>query len=225
MILLIDTPSNSHSVNEVVSLKTLITEATDNKDKKYYVEGVFAQAEVKNRNGRIYPKKCLENAVTAFSPLINAKRALGELNHPNSPQVNPERASHLIEKLTWDGNNVIGRAKILTTLPMGKICKGLIDEGVSFGVSTRGLGTIHEKSDVKMVGDDYIMSTIDIVGDPSAPDAFVSAILENQSWLYDSSRNSWILAETIKKTIQKTPAKRVNEDKLRLFETFLNSIK
>lgn len=209
------------AINETTQV---ITEATSTGEKKYFIEGIFAQAELKNRNGRIYPKRVLENAVRNFMPMVEAKRALGELNHPSSPSINPERASHLIEKLTWEGNNVIGRAKILTSLPMGKIAKGLIDEGVKFGVSTRGMGSVTESKDAKIVGEDFVMNTIDLVSDPSGPECFVEGIMEGKEWVMDSFGN-WQLAEATRGSMRSMPNKQLQEQKLALFEKFLRSIR
>lgn len=207
------------------STVSVVTEAKESGEKKYFIEGIFAQAELKNRNGRIYPKSVMEKAVESYLPMIEARRALGELNHPPHPNVNPERASHLIEKLVWEGNNVIGRAKILTSLPMGKIAKGLIDEGVSFGVSTRGMGSISEKAGVKMVQDDFVLNTIDLVSDPSGIDCWVDGIMEGKEWVLDAATGNWIVAEQIKQTIKKVSAKQLQEQKLVLFKKFLSSIK
>ena len=207
-----------HETNNV------ITEAAGG-EKKYFIEGIFAQAELKNRNGRIYPKRVLEKAINNYQPMIEAKRSIGELNHPPHPTVNPERASHLIEKLVWENNNVVGRAKILTSLPMGKIAKGLIDEGVKFGVSTRGLGSIIESKDVKIVGDDFVMNTIDLVSDPSGIDCFVEGILEGKEWVYDANNGSWVVAEQIKTKIKTISNKQLQEQKIQLFSKFLQSIK
>jgi hypothetical protein len=203
----------------------VLTEASDSGDKKYFIEGVFAQAELKNRNGRIYPKKVLENAIKAYQPMIEAKRSIGELNHPPHPNVNPERASHLIQQLEWTGNNVMGRAKILTSLPMGKIAKGLIDEGVSFGVSTRGMGSVTETSGAKMVGDDFVLNTIDLVSDPSGIDCWVDGILEGKQWVYDATSGNWVIAEQVGRTIKTMSAKQVAEQKAALFAQFLAQIK
>jgi len=201
----------------------ILTEQT--RDKKYYIKGVFAQAEVKNRNGRSYPRGVMEGALTNYQKLVEAKRAIGELNHPSHPQPNLERASHIIESLTWDGNNVIGKARIMTEMPMGKIAKSLIDEGVSIGVSTRGLGSLVERNGMNIVQNDFTMTAIDIVGDPSAPDAFVQGIMEGSEWIYNATNNSWMLAEQIKKNINKMSAKEVAAKQAKLFENFLNSIK
>ena len=203
----------------------VITEAASSGEKKYYIEGVFAQAELKNRNGRVYPRAVLESAVSKFQPMIDARRALGELNHPATPQVNPERASHLIEKLHWQGNNVMGRAKILTTLPMGKIAKGLIDEGVRFGVSTRGMGSVTESTGGKIVGSDFVMSTIDLVSDPSGIDCFVDGLMENQQWVFDATSGMWAIAEAAQAAVRKAPARQMQEEKLNIFAAFLTQIR
>lgn len=218
MLFMVDSPDKLASVNT-------LTEATDSGEKKYYIEGVFAQAELKNRNGRIYPKNVLENAVNKFMPMIEAKRALGELNHPQTPSINPERASHLIQKLEWKDNNLMGRAKVLTSLPMGKIARGLIDEGVSFGVSTRGMGSVRDIREAKVVQDDFMMNTIDLVSDPSGIDCFVSGIMENKEWIFDVTTGSWIIAEQIQKEIKSLDRTEIIEQKLNLFHKFLNSIK
>lgn len=209
---------------ETSSVKCL-TEATASGDKKYYIQGVFAQAEKQNRNGRIYPRGVMESAINKFKPMIEAKRALGELNHPPHPNINPERASHLIQMLDWNDNNVMGRAKILTSLPMGKIAKGLIDEGVSFGVSTRGMGSITEKSGIKVVQDDFVLNTIDLVSDPSGIDCWVDGILESKEWIFDVTTGSWVIAEKLQKQIQKMSSKQLTEQKLQLFAKFLQQIK
>jgi hypothetical protein len=203
----------------------VITEATAEGGKKYFIEGVFAQAELKNRNGRVYPKKVLESAVKAYQPMIEARRSIGELNHPPHPNVNPERASHLIQKLEWNGNNVMGRAKILSSLPMGKIAQGLIDEGVSFGVSTRGMGSVTEASGTKIVQDDFVLNTIDLVSDPSGIDCWVDGILEGKQWVYDATSGNWVVAEQTAKAIKTMSAKQVAEQKAALFQKFLQQIK
>lgn len=202
----------------------VLTEATNNQ-KKYYIKGVFAQAEQKNRNGRNYPRASMEKAVKAYEELIKKRRALGELNHPDHPNVNLERASHLIESMKWDGNNVIGKARILTEMPMGKVAKGLIDEGIQLGVSTRGLGSLVNKNGVNVVQDDFVMTAVDIVADPSAPDAFVEGVMENSEWVYNASTNSWIMAEQIRTQVKRMTAKQLCEAQARMFQNFLNSLK
>jgi len=218
MNFLLDSQLSEQTVN-------VLTEATTSGEKKYFIEGIFAQAELKNRNGRIYPKTVMEKALESYQPMIAARRALGELNHPPHPNVNPERASHLIEKLEWDGNNVMGRAKILTTLPMGKIAKGLIDEGVSFGVSTRGMGSITEKSGVKIVQDDFTLNTIDLVSDPSGIDCWVEGIMEGKEWVFDAATGNWVIAEHMQKQVKAMSTKQLQEQKLMLFKKFLTQIK
>ena len=203
----------------------VLTEAKENGEKKYFIEGIFAQAELKNRNGRIYPKKVLEKAVESYQSVIEAKRAQGELNHPPHPNINPERASHLIEKLVWEGNNVMGRAKILTSLPMGKIVKGLIDEGVNFGVSTRGMGSISESNGVKIVQGDFVLNTVDVVSDPSGIDCWVEGVLESKEWVIDALTGQWVIAEQNKKQLKSLSYKQIQEQKLALFAKFLQQIR
>lgn len=212
-------------VDSVTETTEVITEATSSGEKKYFIEGIFAQADLKNRNGRIYPKSVLEKAIKEYQPMIEARRSIGELNHPASPSVNPERASHLIEKLVWEGNNVTGRAKILTSLPMGKIAKALIDEGVKFGVSTRGLGSVTESKDAKIVGSDFVMNTIDLVSDPSGIDCFVEGIMEGKEWAFDPTTSMWIVAEKTQTAMKRMSSKQIAEQKLALFAKFLENIK
>lgn len=211
--------------SQIENTVKVLTEASVNGEKKYFIEGVFAQAELKNRNGRIYPRKVLENAIQVYQPMIDARRSLGEMNHPPRPNVDPTHASHLIEKLVWENNNVMGRAKILTSLPMGKIAQGLIDEGVSFGVSTRGMGSVTEASGAKIVQDDFVLNTIDLVSDPSGIDCWVEGILEGKQWVYDAASGNWVVAEQAQSTIKKMSAKQVAEQKAALFAKFLNSIR
>lgn len=197
--------------------------------KNYYIEGIFLQAEQKNRNGRIYPNRILEREVNRFKTgYIDKHRSLGELNHPKEPSVNPERACHLIESLTPDGNNNwIGRSKVTST-PIGNIVKGLLDDGVQLGVSSRGLGTLSENAQgIKVVNEDYFMSTIDVVSDPSAPDAWVNGIYEGKEF-YIAGEDQFI--EQVKKQIDKEAAKvgfsMVDEMiALQHFEKFLNHLR
>jgi hypothetical protein len=165
-----------------------LTEAKEDGTKSYFIEGVFAQGNVKNRNGRIYPTDVLSNEVSRYvRESVNTKRAFGELNHPQTCSVNLERASHLITSLVQEGDNFIGKAKILDT-PVGKIVKVLLDEGASIGVSTRGLGSIKERNGISEVQGDFRLSTVDIVADPSAPDAFVRGIMESKEWVFVDGR-------------------------------------
>jgi len=196
----------------------------EDSEKKYYIQGIFAQAELKNRNGRLYPKAVMENAVEAYQKLIEGRASTGELNHPDHPNVNLERASHIIESLKWDGNNVMGKARILTTMPKGGIVKSLIDEGVRLGVSTRGLGSLSERSGARVVQGDFILTAIDIVGDPSAPDAFVTGLMEGADWVWNASAKAWVMAEQTKRIVESSTRKALDERKARLFERFLQSL-
>jgi len=168
-------------ITETLTETTQVKLEESNGVKKYIIEGVFAQSEVLNRNKRIYPKKILSEQMNRYvKEYVDTRRALGELNHPASPVVNPERASHLITQLTEQGTDWHGRAKILNT-PMGNIVSGLLEENVSIGVSTRGLGTVNEG----VVQSDFLIKTVDIVADPSAPSAFVNGIMEGAEWVWD----------------------------------------
>ena len=163
-----------------------LIEKKEDGTKKFYIEGVFAQSEAKNRNGRIYPKKIMENAVAKYvDTQVSQNRAVGELNHPEGPTVNLDKVSHLITDLHWEGNDVVGKASILDT-PMGQIVKGLLEGGVNLGVSTRGMGSLEERGGAMYVKDDFILSTIDIVQDPSAPNAFVNGIMEGVEWNWNN---------------------------------------
>lgn len=159
----------------------------NNGENKFIIEGVFMQAEQLNRNGRIYPKGVLETAVDRYiTNYVDKGRAVGELNHPESPSINLDKVSHRITNLSWDGNDVLGKALVLNT-PMGIIVKGLLEGGCQLGVSSRGMGTVNEKNGRTTVNDDFVLSTVDIVQDPSAPSAFVNGIMESVDWVYDGS--------------------------------------
>ena len=163
-----------------------IVEKKENGEKNYVIEGVFAQADKKNRNGRVYPKAIMEKAVNKYvKEQVSKKRAVGELNHPEGATVNLDKVSHLIKELKFEGNNVIGKAQILPT-PMGKIVEGLLEGGVQLGVSTRGMGSLEQKNGAMYVKDDFMLSTVDIVQDPSAPEAFVNGIMEGVEWVWDN---------------------------------------
>jgi len=163
-----------------------IVEKKEDGSKKYAIEGVFMQSESKNRNGRIYPKKIMESAVSKYvDEQVSQNRAVGELNHPEGPTVNLDKVSHLITDLRWEGNDVVGKASILDT-PMGQIVKGLLEGGVNLGVSTRGMGSLESRGGVNYVGSDFTLSTVDIVQDPSAPNAFVNGIMEGVEWVWSN---------------------------------------
>ena len=204
---------------------TPIIEAKGDGAKKYYLTGPFAEAVTKNRNGRVYPQGVLENAVAKFQPAITARRALGELNHPPSPQINPREASHVIESLNWDSNICIGRARIMTEMPMGKIVKALMDENIQLGMSTRGLGSVSQKNGINEVQGDYVINTVDIVSDPSGISCFVNGIMENSEWIYEASSDSWKKAEQIKKMISNMTVMEVANKQAGLFQEFLTSLK
>lgn len=163
-----------------------IVEKKENGEKDFVIEGVFAQCDQKNRNGRVYPKPIMEKAVNTYvDQQVSKNRAVGELNHPEGPTVNLDKVSHLIKDLKFEGNDVVGKAQILDT-PMGKIVKGLLEGGVQLGVSTRGMGSLEQKNGAMYVKDDFILSTVDIVQDPSAPDAFVNGIMEGVDWVWNN---------------------------------------
>jgi hypothetical protein len=190
-----------------------------------YITGPFLQAEITNRNGRCYPFPILEREVKKYSDkYITCGRALGELGHPDGPTVNLDRVSHMITSLKAEGNNFIGKAKILDT-PMGNIAKSLLDEGVKLGVSSRGVGSLVERNGIKYVGDDFMLSTAaDIVSDPSAPDAFVQGIMEGKEWVWQNGR---LAEQTLNGilTMRMSPDKKANEEKvLRLFNHYLRNL-
>lgn len=214
-------------IKEHTEAVKLIVEAKDGgKGKEYFIEGVFLQSNLKNRNGRMYPRDVMQKEVDRYSKEYIAKnRAFGELGHPDSPTINLDRVSHMIKSLKLDGDNYIGRAKIMDT-PYGKIVKNLIDEGAQLGVSSRGLGSLVQKNGVQLVQDDFMLATAaDIVADPSAPDAFVEGIMEGKEWVYNASTKSWIVAEQIRNDIKRMTAKQVAESQARMFQTFLNGLK
>lgn len=199
----------------------LLEEASEVGPKKLFIEGIFAQAEKKNRNGRIYTKPIMESAVNSYiENHVSKNRALGELSHPeNRPRVLPEMASHRITELRMDGNDVYGKALILST-PQGNILKGLLDGGTQMGVSTRGLGSVSERAGATYVGNDYIISAVDAVIDPSALDAWVNAVNESQEWLVTDDGQ---ILEKTQKEIKKS--KLSEERKFQLMEQFFKSIR
>tara|TARA_B100001113_G_scaffold318237_1_gene286133 strand:- start:830 stop:1480 length:651 start_codon:yes stop_codon:yes gene_type:complete len=210
---------------EVASVK-FITEGKGAK-KKMYIEGVFLQGEIKNRNGRMYPLNTLSREVNRYNEsFVNKGRALGELGHPDGPTVNLDRVSHKIVSLRQEGNNFVGKAQLLET-PMGKIAKSLISEGVTLGVSSRGVGSLKEdRSGMKVVGEDFMLATAaDIVADPSAPDAFVSGIMEGKEWVWEGgSLREQLLEKTQKRINTLVDQKVLEEHKLGLFQNFLSNL-
>jgi len=203
----------------------VITEAKESGGKNYFIEGVFMQAEQKNRNGRIYPKAIMEKAVDKYvKEQVNSKRAVGELNHPEGPTVNLDKVSHLIEALDWQNNDVVGKARILDT-PNGQIVKGLLDGGVQLGVSTRGMGSLEQKNGVMVVKDDFILNTVDIVQDPSAPTAFVNGIMEGVEWIWNNGVIEAREIERMETEIKKAPRADLYEVQTREFKNFLSLLK
>ena len=203
----------------------VLTEQDEKGKKKYMIEGIFMQAEQKNRNGRIYPKPVMEKALDKYNgEQVSKGRAVGELNHPEGPTVNLDKVSHKIESLKWKGNDVVGKATILET-PMGKIVQGLLDGGVNLGVSTRGMGSLKNGNDAMVVQEDFMLNAVDIVQDPSAPSAFVNGVMEGVEWVWN---NGIIEAQTIEQMeteIKKAPRTDLYETQVREFKNFLSLLK
>jgi len=210
-------------ITETIEDIEVLTEATSNGGKSYKIKGVFMQADIKNRNGRVYPVETLAKEVRRYTnEFINKKRAFGELGHPDGPTVNLERVSHMITSLKPEGKNFIGEAKVMDT-PYGKIVKNLIDEGAQLGVSSRGMGSIQQSQGRNVVGKDFYLATAaDIVADPSAPDAFVEGIMENKEWVWDNGILKSIEVEQYKEEIEKTKRKELAEVKANIFKDFIS---
>ena len=202
-----------------------IVEKKEDGSKSFVIEGVFAQAEQKNRNGRIYPKAVMEGAVNKYvKEQVSQKRAVGELNHPEGPTVNLDKVSHLITDLTFEGNNVMGKAQILDT-PMGQIVKGLREGGVQLGVSTRGMGSLEQRNGTMYVREDFILNTVDIVQDPSAPGAFVNGIMEGVEWVWNNGIIEAQVIEKMETEIKAAPKKHLYETQIREYKNFLSLLK
>lgn len=202
-----------------------IVEAKEGGEKSYVIEGIFAQAEQKNRNGRVYPKAIMERAVNKYvTDQVSKKRAVGELNHPEGPTVNLDKVSHLITDLRFEGNDVVGKAQILDT-PMGRIVKGLLDGGVQLGVSTRGMGSLEQKNGTMYVREDFILNTVDIVQDPSAPAAFVNGIMEGVEWVWNNGVIEAQEVEKMETEIKSAPTKHLYETQVREYKNFLSLLK
>ena len=196
--------------------------------KSVYIEGIMLQTEVKNKNGRIYPKAIMQKEVARYTKeFINQNRAYGELGHPEGPTINLERTSHLITELKEDGNNYIGRAKILST-PMGEIVKSLLADGARLGVSSRGMGSLkssNTRDGVQMVQSDFQLATAaDIVADPSAPDAFVNGVMEGVEWIWDNGVFKSQKIEEYKNSIRRAKAHKLQDVKLNVFKSFLENL-
>ena len=202
-----------------------IVEKKENGEKNYRIEGVFAQADTKNRNGRIYPREVMEQAVEKYNTeQVMTKRSVGELNHPEGPTVNLDKVSHLITELKFEGKNVMGRASILNT-PNGMVVKGLLDGGVQLGVSTRGMGSLQNQNGVMVVKDDFVLNTVDIVQDPSAPTAFVNGIMEGVDWIWNNGILERQDIEKIETEIKKASRADLYETQVREFKNFLSLMK
>jgi|TARA_Y100000033_G_scaffold8177_1_gene7229 hypothetical protein len=208
-------------ITEQIEDVQVITEGTG-ADKKLYIEGVFLQSELKNRNGRVYPFQVLEREVNRYNEeYVKTKRALGELGHPDGPTVNLDRVSHRITELRAEGNNFMGKAQILDT-PMGKIAKSLLGEGVQLGVSSRGMGSIDRREDTAYVMDDFMLATAaDIVADPSAPDAFVNGIMEGKEWVWDNGILKESKVAKYQRYMSESTRQNLEERTLEVFQNFL----
>ena len=211
-------------ITESIEDIQILTEEKDGK-KTLYIEGVFLQSEIKNRNGRIYPFDVLNKEVERYSEeYVKAGRALGELGHPDGPTVNLDRVSHKITSLKAEGNNFMGKARILDT-PMGTIAKSLLGEGVKLGVSSRGMGSLKEENGVKYVSDDFMLATAaDIVADPSAPDAFVNGIMEGKEWVWEGGLLRERQIQEMKKEIDNASKVELEEKMLQAFDKFLSNL-
>ncbi len=210
-------------ITESIEDIQILTEEKDGK-KTLYIEGVFLQSELKNRNGRMYPFSVLEREVQRYSEeYVKTKRALGELGHPDGPTINLDRVSHRITDLHAEGNNFIGKAQILDT-PMGNIAKNLLGEGVQLGVSSRGMGSIQKKEDCNVVADDFMLTTAaDIVADPSAPDAFVNGIMEGKEWVWDNGILKEAKVDKYRRYIDGS-RRDLEERTLKVFEHFISNL-
>lgn len=211
-------------ITETTQEVQYLTERKEDGTKNIFIEGIFIQTEKENKNGRMYRKGIMEKEIGRYQDLINEKRSLGELGHPPNPQINLNQVSHLITGLRFEGNDVYGKAKILDT-PMGKIAKNFIEEGVRLGVSSRGLGSLKEVNGINEVQDDFHLATVDIVADPSAPDAFVQGIMESAEWILENGVWKAVDIDKARNLIKKTSKNNLNEQKLRIFQAFLGSIK
>lgn len=210
-------------IREIVEEVKFVKEANENKGKDYYIEGVFMQAERVNRNGRVYPMGVMLKEVNRYcSESVDKNRAYGELGHPSGPTINLDRVSHMIKELRVDGSNIIGRAKIMDT-PMGNIVKNLMDEGASLGVSSRAMGSLKPKNGVMEVQEDFHLATAaDIVADPSAPDAYVNAVMESADWVYVEGKG-WVeqFIDDAQKTIRNASSNELAEKKMQVFSQFM----
>ena len=215
----------------IEEVQYVLQEDKNSGQKKALIEGIFMQAEQRNRNGRIYPKAVLEGAVKKYmQEQVSRNRAVGELNHPDGPTINLDKVSHRITELSWDGNNVMGKALLLDT-PMGRIARGLMEGGVQLGVSSRGMGSLEQRSGVSYVKPDFMLATVDIVQDPSAPEAFVNGIMEGVEWILENGE--WIVKNNIatpqdfeqyETEIMRAPSRQLAETQMKAFKDFLSKL-
>ena len=216
-------------ITEVVEDIQYLTEQNDEGEKSYYIEGIFMQGDLKNRNGRIYPSEVIAKEVGRYNEAyVEKKRAFGELGHPEGPSINLDRVSHMITDLRQEGSNFVGKAKIMDT-PMGKVVKSLMDEGATLGVSSRGMGSMKpNKQGIMEVQNDFMLATAgDIVADPSAPQAFMRGIMEGTDWIYDVASGNWIAqaaVEQIHEEAKRMNSKQLEENAHRLFSRFMKSL-
>jgi hypothetical protein len=211
-------------ITETIEEVAYLTENA-NGEKQHFIEGVFMQAETKNKNGRVYPKPILvKEAMRYVTEYVNKNRALGELNHPTGPSVNLDRVSHKVTWLYENNNDFYGKAKILDT-PCGQIVKNLMNEGVKLGVSTRGMGSLEKKGSVNVVKEDFMLAAIDIVADPSAPNAFVNGIMEGREWIWDNGILKEHQIAAYHNSLKRTPKRKLQEESIKLFSDFLRKIK
>jgi hypothetical protein len=214
-------------IREVLDTTNLIVESKLGKGKEYFIEGIFLQSELKNRNGRMYPESIMDNEVGRYiKESVDKNRAYGELGHPDTPSINLDRVSHMIVSLRKEGTNYIGKAKILET-PMGQIARGLLDGGANLGVSSRALGSLQTNNEgVQIVQDDFMLSTAaDIVADPSAPDAFVRGIMESKEWVFVDGKFVEQHIEEAQRSIRKASSRNLEEAKIIAFQRFLSKIR
>jgi hypothetical protein len=214
-------------ITELVEDVQLVSEAKESGGKDYFIEGIFLQANIKNRNGRMYPVNVLENEVKRYTEeVIKKNRAFGELGHPSGPSINLDRVSHIITELYRDGDNFMGKAKISKT-PMGEIARGIMESGGQLGVSSRAMGSLKEEKGVMVVQNDLRLSTAaDIVADPSAPDAFVNGIMEGVEWIYDPIKDTWLeqKLEDTKKMIHNMSKSQLEEQRMAILEDYIASL-
>ena len=203
----------------------VIVEENEKGEKEYFIEGVFMQSDIKNRNGRIYPEQVMKKEVDRYrKEFVDKDRAFGELGHPDGPTINLDKVSHMITKLEQDGKNFMGRAKILST-PNGQIVRNLINDGAKLGVSSRGLGSLEQRGGAQVVKDDFQLATAaDIVADPSAPEAFVEGIMEGVEWVYESGILKAKDLDTMQKELRTAKLNQLEETKINLWKKFVENL-